>query len=397
MAIYTQYGRYLKAKMFKEMLEEQGDTYMLFGIGDPSWDSIYYDHDDAQTSSSGIKMSVAPYDTSIMTKDDEALNPFYNNKAIQAFISENAVEKAIAGSSPTITWSGEYANLCKNLLPPFPCVWNSTSEESGSGDIWDYIKHHYENCYIYNDTLHVVGESSSYNNESITMPTGDTAEDSIKRQLYSDLYNRGLAVNKGILTPVGLLGAVKCDISFVKDIGSDGKSYTGDATQFWYGDRYWEIVYPERTGENLEDFIDDENNKIYPHHLLFNTLVTPRLLCDTLHVDQNLVPRQIAIFTRRKKESDTSDTCKNYYRVSENIFNFGQYYQTESNDPNEVNELAWTPTIPADTQILNFTLKCNIDGRQYPDGDFKFILHDYIRGAVRDKHSADRFGYVVGF
>ena len=37
MAIYTQYGRYLKAKQFKEMLEDKYEAYMLFGLGNPKW------------------------------------------------------------------------------------------------------------------------------------------------------------------------------------------------------------------------------------------------------------------------------------------------------------------------------------------------------------------------
>ena len=59
MAIYTNYARYLKAKEFKKMIEDQGDTYMLLGLGNPFWDST--------TDETVAKMPVAPYNTDIMT------------------------------------------------------------------------------------------------------------------------------------------------------------------------------------------------------------------------------------------------------------------------------------------------------------------------------------------
>jgi hypothetical protein len=51
------------------------------------------------------------------------------------------------------------------------------------------------------------------------------------------------------------------------------------------------------------------------------------------------------------------------------------------------------PTGPG--EVLDFTLP--VDGDKYPDGDFKFLLNDYIHGHVREVHSVDRFGYIVGF
>jgi hypothetical protein len=224
------------------------------------------------------------------------------------------------------------------------------------------------------------------------------------------MYIRGRAYTAEITNPpVGLLGAIKCNIEFAKDIGGENdKLYTGSINQFWYGDRYWQTVNPDENeaisinsgyieaGESHEI-----NQDIYPHHLIFTATVSPRLLCEELNIDQYIVPRQIAIYTKKRKPvlaADGNDVkdIKNYgtnnsplimyedgplyYRAYENKFNFMQYDEYSRDD------------------CLNFTLRCDC-GNNYitPSGDFKFILNDYIKGHARERHSADRFGYVVGF
>jgi hypothetical protein len=81
-----------------------------------------------------------------------------------------------------------------------------------------------------------------------------------------------------------------------------------------------------------------------------------------------------------------------YYRAYENEFNFGQYWWSDGEVPAD--------HVPAIGELLNFTLKCKVPGEgnlMTPRGEFKFLLNDYIRGQVRERHSIDRFGYVVGF
>ena len=151
---------------------------------------------------------------------------------------------------------------------------------------------------------------------------------------------------------------------------------------------------------------------------MFNATVNPRTLCEELNIDQYLVPRQIAIFTRKKSfkantvdgsiyiEAGVDDSGNYYakyeegplyYRANEYIFNFGQYSEVELE--------AFRKNFG--NKILNFTLPCDcgtVEGPgavaipyKTPNGEFKFLLNDYIRGQVRTRHSIDRFGYVVGF
>ena len=68
MAIYTQYGRYLKAKQFKEMLEDKYEAYMLFGLGNPKWTD----------SNENQPMPFGPHNTNILLYETSTTNQFYD-------------------------------------------------------------------------------------------------------------------------------------------------------------------------------------------------------------------------------------------------------------------------------------------------------------------------------
>ena len=420
MAIYTNYGRYLKAKQFKEMLEEQGDTYMVFGLGNPLWDI----HEKDQS------IPIAPYNTEIMLSGTNETNQFFDDSAYVYYnkgtgTSANRALEAGATDGTAEDGYHKYLHLCRRIIPPFPCIFrpNGKNEivlqsddapgETDPDNTSFVTQERYQNYYIIKGAgnsyrLRCV-EASSFD-EQISWPT-----DTTKLQYFTELYVRGKALENGITEPpVGLLGAIKCNIDFVKDIGTEEDNlYTGDIDQFWYGDRYWQVV------KNVEDKgIDEEHSYIetgdetptkqgtYPHHIIFTATVSPRILCNELNIDQYLVPRQIGIYTKKRKVAKDSDNNvitdtsgnvvyepgKQYYRAYENEFNFGQYWWEDGEVPAD--------HVPAIGELLNFTLKCKVPGEgnlMTPKGEFKFLLNDYIRGQVRERHSIDRFGYVVSF
>ena len=225
------------------------------------------------------------------------------------------------------------------------------------------------------------------------------------------------------MAPVGLLGAIKCNLSLVRDLGVDESKYTGLQSQFWYGDRYWEIVNPNDT--SLEDYIkykDESGNlsasgvaEYYPTHLLFTSMINPRNLCDDLNIDNGIAPQQLAIYIRKKHYNTDTNAYENgkpYYRVDgNNIFNFGQYTADSIKDYNikydqvaRAYKLSHTDTNkPLNKKyIFNFTLpdknhKYNYDDPSLNDGEFKLLLHDYIKGQIRENHSIEKIGYIVGF
>lgn len=378
MAIYTNYGRFLKAKLFKEMLQEQGDTYMLLGLGNPKWD----------VSDSGQQIPIAPYNTSIISHGSLSDNQFYDDHLCAAFTYLNdgvsAVENSLLNSNiDSTTTSGSYLDKCKKLNPPFPCFWNY-GEPITINDT-TIPSTNYGSHYIIKNGTNYILKNSSIIDQPVTIPSIDK----IDAQYFAELYLRGKALElDGVKAPVGLLGAVKCSIDFVKDIGSTDDNYEGLANQFWYGDRYWEIVNPDES--DLDNYISDDivSQDIYPHHLVFTATLNPRTLCSELAIDKCIVPRQIMICTRKKPDSSTGIQNLNKYRAYENYFNFGQY--TESD---------WNAISDDENKKLCFTLPCTAGeaNNVFPSGDFKIILNDYIRGQVRNDHSVDRFGYVIGF
>ena len=406
MAIYTQYGRYLKAKQFKEMLEDKYEVYMLFGLGNPKWID----------SSENQPMPFGPHNTNILLYETDATNQFYDDKVQQWFTDGDTTEQFVSYSKP-IT---EYARKVAELLPVFPAIWykHETSEnqtdQPPTSDMFtinnsieiDLMK--YQNYYIQKDDdgfhLHDAKDGSD---TIVNIPSKSMAN-----MYFAELYLRGLAIKNNIKAPVGLLGAAKCSLSLVRDLGIDDSNYTGLQSQFWYGDRYWEIVNPNDSA--LESYIkykDDEGNtsgvaEYYPTHLLFTSMINPRNLCDDLNVDNCIAPQQLAIYIRKKHYNTDINAYENgkpYYRVDgNNIFNFGQYTandigtltyntSTRSYNSNMLGKSVFNFTLPDKNHIYEY------NDPNMKDGEFKLLLHDYIKGQPREDHSIELVGYIIGF
>lgn len=420
MAIYTQYGRYLKAKQFKEMLEDKYEAYMLFGLGNPKWTD----------SNENQPMPFGPHNTNILLEDNSTDNQFYDAKVQQYFTDANTAEQFISYSKP-IT---EYARKVAELLPVFPAIWYKYEPPKKQGeqpqqDMFtisngvndddiniDLMK--YQNYYIQSgsDGFHLKDVTNPVLDNKVNIPSTPIA-----KMYFAELYLRGLAIENHIKAPVGLLGAIKCNLSLVRDLGTDESKYTGLQSQFWYGDRYWEIVNPNDT--SLEDYIkykDESGNlstsgvaEYYPTHLLFTSMINPRNLCDNLNIDNGIAPQQLAIYIRKKHYNTDINAYENgkpYYRVDgNNIFNFGQYTTESIKDYNieyiqaaRAYQLSNKGKPLNEKYIFNFTLpdenhKYNYDDPKLNDGEFKLLLHDYIKGQIRENHSIEKIGYIVGF
>ena len=312
-------------------------------------------------------------------------------------------------------------------MPVFPAIWYKhpvpTKEDDPTSDMFTinndinidlmeyqkyYIKHNGGNF-----LLHKIGGTSD---NEVDIPSTPIA-----KMYFAELYLRGLAIENHIMAPVGLLGAIKCNLSLVRDLGIDESKYTGLQSQFWYGDRYWEIVNPNDA--SLEDYIkykDESGNdstsgvaEYYPTHLLFTSMINPRNLCDDLNIDNCIAPQQLAIYIRKKHYNTDTNAYENgkpYYRVDgNNIFNFGQYtadsikdYNIEYNSAARAYKLSNKGKQLDEKYIFNFTLpdknhKYNYDDPKLNDGEFKLLLHDYIKGQIRENHSIEKIGYIVGF
>lgn len=421
MAIYTQYGRYLKAKQFKEMLEDKYEAYMLFGLGNPKWTD----------SNENQPMPFGPHNTNILLYETSTTNQFYDANVQQYFTDTNKSEQSVSYSKP-IT---EYARKVAELLPAFPAIWYkhpvptnpetplptdmfTISNDINNNDDVNIDLMKYQNYYIQlgGDGFHLKDVTNPAFDNKVNIPSTPIA-----KMYFAELYLRGLAIENHIMAPVGLLGAIKCNLSLVRDLGTDESKYTGLQSQFWYGDRYWEIVNPNDT--SLEDYIkykDESGNlstsgvaEYYPTHLLFTSMINPRNLCDNLNIDNCIAPQQLAIYIRKKHYNTDINAYENgkpYYRVDgNNIFNFGQYTADSIKDYNieyiqaaRAYQLKGTDKPLNEKYIFNFTLpdknhKYNYDDPKLNDSEFKLLLHDYIKGQIRENHSIEKIGYIVGF
>jgi hypothetical protein len=386
MAIYTQYGRYLKAKMMKEALSSNDtDTYMVFGLGNPQWDAP----------ESGQEIPVASYNTySLRNPDNSSENQFYDENIYQYFISSNDFTSFICPIESGDTGDRDtFIDKYKYLLPIFPAIWRVNDPAIITIGSTPIDQNDYYNYYIVKENNQFnLYKSNSIEESNVSMPTGE-----IEKQYFAELYLRGMSlVQNQVDSPVGLLGAIKCEVSLVRELGGV-ENYTGNIHQFYYGDRYWEIA--DNSSVDVE-----KDNQNFPTHLFISTLVNPRYLCSDLNIDLNTVPRHIAIYTKKRKiVNGVVESGKNYYRVGDTThpyaFNFGQYYWDPTAQNNWRSIINDDVELPSGVEMLNFTLPCTVDGKEFPDelDAFKFILNDYIHGTPRQAHVADRFGYVVGF
>jgi hypothetical protein len=354
-------------------------------------------------------MPIASYDAvSLRNPDDADSNQFFDDKVCQYILSSD-YRKTLVDSGNiygTDNWVYEY----RKLMPPFPCLWKGENEDvvlSINGT--SINKNNYYMYYIKSNGTHF----SLYmcNDERPIIADFDYAAitDDVSREYFSELYLRGLCVEKWHITP-GLIGAVRCKVEFAKDIGFDESRYTGALNQLYYGDRYWETVPDSDVASYYDEYLHNhrvsQNEDVnYPTHLLISALINPGYLVNNLNIDQNLCARQIAIYTSKRSE-DLSGPI--YYRQGEYLFNFGQYCKKEING-----KWMWVPRYgntgsaiseEDESKVLDFTVPYKIDEdgtRIYPLSDeskkFNFVLHDYILGNKRDKQSADRISYIVGF
>jgi len=386
-------------------------------MGDPDWDS------------NRLSLPIAPYNSSITDRsnllsdftDSADENQFFDNRLAMYFLAKSGFVKNPLSKYNTI-------------LPKFPCLWeyDEVPDEPGilmvGGDLKIPDKNDYYKYYIKKEgNDYKLCRTDSSNEEIINY---NSINDDVSREYFAELYLRGMSIENNWITTPGLLGALKCKIEFVKDIGASETNYTGGLNQFYYGDRYWEVV-PDADLAYYSDFefnhgldsglqLKDKVNFNYPTHLLISTLVNPGYLMQDLNFDQHLCARQIAICTSPKVTDTENKPVEGlaYYRASDYIFNFGQYVARKSGDSihyekpstTDIYDASLFPdTSPPENKILDFTLPYKFDATGtilYPtEADlstsaarkFNFILHDYILGNRRDAHSADRIGYVIGF
>lgn len=369
MAIYTQYGRYIKAKLFKETLQTNNHVYMAYGIGCPYWDT-YKSGSNKDTEQ--IQMPVAPYNETVKSLlDSSNPNMFYDNNSYQTIAPDN--------NSEVYALTHDDAN---SLNPKFPCLWkNDTNVEvlkfiDGTSLM---LNDNYKDVYVGSDNV-----CHKYLNNAIIGSINPNDLTKQQMQFYAELRLRGIAHSVGRKHPLGLIGMTKCDVSLVRDIGSD---YTGSIDEFWYGDRYWKIVRPS---DDIS--IDGE----YPHHVLISSTINPGALASDLNLERWLSPRQIAIYTLPK----TPVTPKAEFRISECIFNVGQYTDEEllsmisANNISPDNIVQLVTPFTAGSNEHYGTLQ---EFKNVVHNRFSLLLHDYVKGFEKDDHSVERFGYVIGF
>ena len=361
MAIYTNYGRFLKAKQFKDSLESAGDTYMVFGIGDPSWDS------------NRLTMPIASYDAvSLRNPDDANTNQFFDDKVCQYILSSNYSKQLVDGGNinDTDNWVHEY----RKLMPPFPCLWNGGDEVLNINGV-SINKNEYHLYYIKSNGTHFSLHRCGTTQPIIADFDYAVITDDMSREYFSELYLRGLCVEKWHVIP-GLIGAVRCKVEFVRDIGFDESRYTGAVNQLYYGDRYWETIPDSDVASYYDEYLHNyrvsPNEDVnYPTHLLISALINPGYLVNNLNIDQNLCARQIAIYTSERSEYSQGPV---YYRSGEYLFNFGQYCKKEINGrwkwvPRYGNESEYAISAEDESKVLDFTVPYKIDedgSRIYP-------------------------------
>lgn len=386
MGIYTDYGRYMKARNFRQWAMSGAGIWFGFGIGSPRWDfqvsngvqpvpnvptsapaaftSLYrwftsYKGIDPNTGDLNAS-EYALIDTSYI-EDDATLQPLspIPTKPTNAEIKqdyETVPTDELSVGVQYLTTSGGVSidnhlwdstapsvsqmNYPSPFMPPFP---------AGYMHDWDVLKQYY--------------------NATPQLPPSDPSE--------YEAYAYWTHFNDSILNPLGFLAFIQGAVHFVEPLDGDvAQSPENTLKTFKYGANHWRIV-PES---------EISLNKL-PHHVLLTVNVFPNDLSEDDIAEQYLHVRQVSVF--KFPDSVLNDipalALDNIPRSAQVLRRKDCWFTANTLHPFPPSGVTRIP--------YGFDAAPSTGSSQYAE----MLINDYMTARIRTVQQTDRYGYIVGF
>lgn len=386
MGIYTDYGRFMKAREFKNWCNSGAGIWFGFGMGSPRWDYEVLLPDGTRSKPNVPTSSPAAYTPLyrwFATYKDSDWDGSVDVLAQQeyTFIDGSAIietEEAPA-TPPTLKTNSELFDDALTFPPddnvlspslnfldtPSAIVsdpWQDSFKETPDPEYPSPSIPVFPQSY-YNDWE---GHLSDYDGTNPSIPTDPT-----QYSKYS--YNKHFYDVEGRNVPMGFLSFIQGKAVFVEPI--EGEDLNNSLKTFKYGAHYWRIVPEEEISATH-----------LPHHILLTVNVFPNeLILDSI-AERYLLVRQVAVFKfpdylESDLHLDLSPLPRSNQVIRAKDINFK--YLGGSDESGKIN--------------IPFNCYDVLDPNNTDNPTAEMLINDFMSGRKRDVQQTDRYGYIIGF
>ena len=360
MGIFSDVGRFFKAREFKKYMESEGGAWMAFGIGSENWDYFVKDKTNNSVmnipvatprSSSSMKEWIAK-DRGILDVSQLILNPNERIFLDTSYIKENETipdyeqipDRLDQKDIPRKLYLTESSAAADFTTIDYDNIEVETDEQK----IKSIKNPTFPQCYI-RDFKDDNGEwLIDFNVDRKTKPSDHT----LYHRWAKSILVKDSITNKN---PLGFLSLVRAYVKFVtpSDEAEDNISV------FMYGAHKWKTIS------------DEEAEKINAHHILITCTVFPRDLHDDEIVESEMNVRQVQVYHLNKVEGLThsGDTKLDNIRSVRNINCYFKSLET---------------TFPEGSIVIN-------------DNKIELLINDFMSQRIRKVNQSDRYGFIIGF
>lgn len=405
MGIYTDYGRFVKARQFKDWCNAGAGIWFGFGIGSPTWDKIVTDTNgngrpnvppsspnlysplyrwfssvrSEETGTAdyvlkpqemslldrsywGTTQDLYPDDQTV--KNEAATNPDENYSPLVEFFSEPHTLLSCDFEIPYLPNDDEYRILFPQV-PAFPLSY---------GNDWADLADNFPSSF-----------------DPSNEPTDPEQYESFAYNYHLNYSKTNLSDNK-FGAPVGLLAFIQGSAHFVEPIEEEEPSSSSsieNLRKFKYGNHYWRIVQDN----GLED--PDGDRKL-PHHILLTVSVFPNELAQSSLVERELPVRQVSVFKFPDTMVSSLGLDQTPLPRSSQIIRRDKINMVYSKLDSE----NLTPSNNSgDSSVKNIPFHgfTPLDPNNSTSPTIEMIINDFMTARKRDVQQTDRYGYIIGF
>ena len=370
MGIFSDVGRFFKAREFKKYMESEGGAWMAFGIGSENWDYFVKDKTNNSVmnipvatprSSSSMKEWIAK-DRGILDVSQLILNPNERIFLDTSYIKENETipdyeqipNRLDQKDIPRKLYLTESSTTADFTTIDYDNIEVETDEQK----IKSIKNPTFPQCYI-RDFKGDNGEwLIDFNVDRKTKPSDHT----LYHRWAKSILVKDSITNKN---PLGFLSLVKADVQFVK-LADESVNKSDESVNnmniFMYGSHKWKTIN------------DEEAEKINAHHILITCTVFPRDLHDDEIVESEMNVRQVQVYHLNKIEGLThsGDTKLGKDEIPNSVRNINCYFKSLET------------TFPEGSIVIN-------------DNKIELLINDFMSQRIRKVNQSDRYGFIIGF
>ena len=407
MGIYTEYGRFVKARQFKEWCNAGAGIWFGFGIGSPEWDNIITDNsitdsrDRPNTPPSSPNLYSPLYRWFTSYKEDQGDTPPATLAPQELSLIDRSYWGIVDGSWPdnnTIinnpsTPTDSYAPSLGFYSSDTPEFFHYTNRKEDDYTLLfpqvPVFPQAYENDWVGDGKpIDVYQSTSSFDPD---VEPNDSSQYESFAYNYHIYYSGSNYSNSLFGAPLGFMSFIQGSAHFVIPL-EDGEvdSPIDNIRRFKYGNHYWRVLQDS----DIESSMGDIH---LPHHILLTVSVFPNDIARSSLVEMQLPIRQVSVF--KFPDSlitplglDVSPLPRGNQVIRRDSLNM--VYHQLNND----NSITPSPDDPSSQRKgIPFHAFTPMNPNNSEAPTIEMIINDFMTARRRDVQQTDRYGYIIGF